>query len=170
MDATVRPLRIPPEMAIYAEKHDIFHLVQTLLRNLMVDKPEDPIQYLINLLKRDSVDVPRIILLGPPASGKRTIAKKLCEHTQAIHLTFSGILKDDSDLTRTAQYQDKKTEDPQRRLEPVDSATPFKTRLCSTGLGFGSHSQDARRGTMSTRSRHHPRSCCDAGSSGCRSD
>ncbi len=28
MDATVRPLRIPPEMAIYAEKHDIFHLVQ----------------------------------------------------------------------------------------------------------------------------------------------
>lgn len=35
-------------------------------------------------------------------------AKKLCEHTQAIHLTFSDILKDDSDLTRTAQYQDKK--------------------------------------------------------------
>ncbi|KAK7173092.1 hypothetical protein R3I93_003041 [Phoxinus phoxinus] len=112
MDATVRPLRIPPEMAIYAEKHDIFHLVQTLLRNLMVDKPEDPIQYLINLLKRDSVDVPRIILLGPPASGKRTIAKKLCEHTQAIHLTFSDILKDDSDLSRTAQYQDKKQKIP----------------------------------------------------------
>ncbi|XP_077096950.1 adenylate kinase 8 isoform X2 [Siphateles boraxobius] len=108
MDATVRPLRIPPEMAIYAEKHDIFHLVQTLLRNLMVDKPDDPIQYLINLLKRDSAHVPRIILLGPPASGKRTIAKKLCEHTQAVHLTFSDILKDDSDLTRTAQYQDKK--------------------------------------------------------------
>ncbi|XP_056113404.1 adenylate kinase 8 [Rhinichthys klamathensis goyatoka] len=112
MDATVRPLRIPPEMAIYAEKHDIFPLVQTLLRNLMVDKPEDPIQHLINLLKRDSVDVPRIILLGPPASGKRTIAKKLCEHTQAIHLTFSDILKDDSDLTRAAQYQDKKQKIP----------------------------------------------------------
>ncbi|XP_051749818.1 adenylate kinase 8 isoform X2 [Ctenopharyngodon idella] len=109
MDATVRHLRIPPEMAIYAEKHDIFHLVQTLVRNLMVDKPEDPIQYLINFLKRDSVDVPRIILLGPPASGKRTIAKKLCEHTQAIHVTLSDILNDDSDLTRAAQqYQDKK--------------------------------------------------------------
>ncbi|XP_058630716.1 adenylate kinase 8 isoform X2 [Onychostoma macrolepis] len=112
MDATVRPLRIPPEMAIYAEKHDIFHLVQTLVRNLMVDKPEDPIQHLINFLKRDSV-VPRIILLGPPASGKRTIAKKLCEHTQAIHVTFSDILKDDSDLTRAArQYQDKKQKIP----------------------------------------------------------
>ncbi|XP_043094967.1 adenylate kinase 8 [Puntigrus tetrazona] len=112
MDATVRPLRIPPEMAIYAEKHDIFHLVQTLVRNLMVDKPEDPIQHLINFLKRDSV-VPRIILIGPPASGKRTIAKKLCEHIQAIHITFSDILKDDSDLSRAAQqYQDKKQKIP----------------------------------------------------------
>uniref|UniRef100_A0A672KQA5 Adenylate kinase 8 n=1 Tax=Sinocyclocheilus grahami TaxID=75366 RepID=A0A672KQA5_SINGR len=100
------PQKPPHEMVIYAEKHDIFHLVQTLLSNVMVDKPEDPIQYPINFLKRD---MPRIILLGPPASGKRTIAKKLCEHTQAIHVTFSDILKDDSDLSRAAQqYQDKK--------------------------------------------------------------
>ncbi|XP_051551866.1 adenylate kinase 8-like [Myxocyprinus asiaticus] len=129
MDATARPLRIPPQMAIYAEKHEIFDLVQTLLRNLMVDKPEDPIQYLINILKRDSVDVPRIILLGPPASGKRTIAKKLCEHTQAIHITLSNILKGDTDLTRAVhQYQEKNQEIPkelwikliQQRLSKID--------------------------------------------------
>jgi len=30
--------------------------LQTLLKNLMVNKPEDPIQHLINLLKWDSVD------------------------------------------------------------------------------------------------------------------
>uniref|UniRef100_A0A671S9T7 Adenylate kinase 8 n=1 Tax=Sinocyclocheilus anshuiensis TaxID=1608454 RepID=A0A671S9T7_9TELE len=128
MDATIRLLRIPPEMAIYAEKHDIFHLVQTLVRKLMVDKPEDPIQHLINFLKRDSV-VPRIILLGPPSSGKRTIANKLCEHTQAIHVTFSDILKDDSDLSRAAQQdQDKKQKIPkdhwrqliQQRLSKLD--------------------------------------------------
>uniref|UniRef100_A0A673IN92 Uncharacterized protein n=1 Tax=Sinocyclocheilus rhinocerous TaxID=307959 RepID=A0A673IN92_9TELE len=64
MDATIRPLRIPPEMAIYAEKHDIFHLVQTLVRNLMVDKPEDPIQHLINFLKRDSVGKVFFLYLG----------------------------------------------------------------------------------------------------------
>ncbi|TRY93156.1 hypothetical protein DNTS_012848 [Danionella cerebrum] len=73
MDSTAKSLRIPPEMAIYAEKHDIFHLIQSLLRNLVVDKPEDPVQYLMDLLTRDSVDVPKIILLGPPASGKTTI-------------------------------------------------------------------------------------------------
>uniref|UniRef100_A0A672LW16 Adenylate kinase 8-like n=1 Tax=Sinocyclocheilus grahami TaxID=75366 RepID=A0A672LW16_SINGR len=135
MDATIRPLRIPPEMAIYAEKHDIFHLVQTLVRNLMVDKPEDPIQHLINFLKRDSV-VPRIILLGPPASGKRTIAKKLCEHTQAIHVTLSDILNDDSDLSRAAQQdRDKKQKIPkdhwrqliQQRLSKLDCVRRVRT-------------------------------------------
>nr|XP_046202542.1 adenylate kinase 8 isoform X2 [Oncorhynchus gorbuscha] len=108
MDETAKPLRIPPEMAIYAEKHEIFDLVQTLVTNLMVDKPEDPIQYLIVLLKRGSVEVPRVMLLGPPASGKRTVARKLCEHTQVIHITDSNILKEDTDLTKKAlQYKAK---------------------------------------------------------------
>uniref|UniRef100_A0A8C7QQQ9 Adenylate kinase 8 n=1 Tax=Oncorhynchus mykiss TaxID=8022 RepID=A0A8C7QQQ9_ONCMY len=108
MDETAKPLRIPPEMAIYAEKHEIFDLVQTLVTNLMVDKPEDPIQYLIVLLKRGSVQVPRVMLLGPPASGKRTVARKLCEHTQVIHITDSNILKEDTDLTKKAlQYKAK---------------------------------------------------------------
>uniref|UniRef100_A0A671NZK4 Adenylate kinase 8 n=1 Tax=Sinocyclocheilus anshuiensis TaxID=1608454 RepID=A0A671NZK4_9TELE len=106
-----RPMR-RHEMVIYAEKHDIFHLVLTLLSNVMVDKPEDPIQYLINFLKRDSFD------------GK---AKKLCEHTQAIHVTFSDILKDDSDLSRAArQYQDKKQKIPKDLWSQL---IQIKTRL-----------------------------------------
>lgn len=36
-------------------------------------------------------------------------AKKICERTQAIHITRSNILKDNTDLTRAAQrYQEKK--------------------------------------------------------------
>ncbi|KAM9545893.1 adenylate kinase 8 isoform 4-T4 [Salvelinus alpinus] len=129
MDETAKPLRIPPEMAIYAEKHEIFDLVQTLVTNLMVDKPEDPIQYLIVLLKRGSVEVPRVMLLGPPASGKRTVARKLCEHTQVIHITDSNILKEDTDLTKKAlQYKAKQQEIPgdlwikliQQRLSKID--------------------------------------------------
>lgn len=105
MDATVKPLRIPPEMSVYAEKHEIFDLIQTLVRNLVIDKPEDPIQYLIRLLKRESVEVPRVVILGPPASGKTTVAKKLCERIGAVHITSSSILKDDTELTRaTRQY------------------------------------------------------------------
>ncbi|XP_046904465.1 adenylate kinase 8 [Hypomesus transpacificus] len=129
MDATAKPLRIPPQMGIYAEKHEIFDLVQILLKNLMVDKPDDPIQHLIGLLKRGSVQVPRVMLLGPPASGKITIARKLCEHIQAIHINTSNLLMEDTDQTmRALQYKDKQQEIPsdlwikliQQRLSKID--------------------------------------------------
>ncbi|XP_030647836.1 adenylate kinase 8 [Chanos chanos] len=127
MDETVKPLRIPPEMAIYAEKHEIFDLLQYLIRNLLVDKPEDPIRYLIGLLKRDNTEVPRVMLLGPPASGKTTIAKMLCESTQAVHLTASSILMDSADLA-IEEYTEQSQQVPrelwvkmiQQRLSKVD--------------------------------------------------
>ncbi|KAL4623303.1 adenylate kinase 8 isoform X1 [Arapaima gigas] len=94
MDTAAR-VRIPPAMALYAEKHDIFDLLQIMVRSLMVDKPEEPIQYLIQLLRRGRIEVPHIMVLGPPASGKRTIARQLCEHTRAVHITASAVLKED---------------------------------------------------------------------------
>nr|XP_033818105.1 adenylate kinase 8 isoform X3 [Geotrypetes seraphini] len=96
MDATARPLRIPPEMGVYAEKHKIFDLIQKMLERLLVDRPEDPIQYLINHLKNDNDEVPRIILLGPPASGKRTLAKMLCKQLNCTHLTLEYLLSDET--------------------------------------------------------------------------
>ncbi|XP_072559829.1 adenylate kinase 8 isoform X2 [Paramormyrops kingsleyae] len=126
MDPTANTLRIPPEMLLYAEKHEIFDLMQSMLRNLIVDKPEDPIQYLITLLKRDSIgaltckvqcqkqracaqvqlslSVPRIMLLGPPASGKRTTARQLCERTRAVHITEPGVLEGEGELAREAKW------------------------------------------------------------------
>ncbi|XP_035291379.1 adenylate kinase 8 isoform X2 [Anguilla anguilla] len=129
MDATTKPLRIPPEMSIYAETHEIFDLVQLMVTNLLVDKPEDPLQYLIDYLKRDSLEVPRVMLLGPPASGKRTIARQLCEQTRAVHVTASSVLKEDTELARrTQQHGDQKQEIPseqwirliQQRLSKTD--------------------------------------------------
>ncbi|KAJ8413868.1 hypothetical protein AAFF_G00064660 [Aldrovandia affinis] len=129
MDATTKPLRIPPEMSIYAEKHELFDLVQSMVTRLLVDKPEDPLQYLIDLLKRDSLEVPRVMLLGPPASGKRTIARQLCEHTCAVHVTAAAVLLGDTELARRAQqHRDQLQEIPselwirliQQRLSKTD--------------------------------------------------
>uniref|UniRef100_A0A8C9VX78 Adenylate kinase 8 n=1 Tax=Scleropages formosus TaxID=113540 RepID=A0A8C9VX78_SCLFO len=104
MDGAAERVRIPPEMALYAEKHEIFDLLQCMVRSLMVDKPEEPIEYLIELLSRGRTEVPRIMVLGPPASGKRTIAVQLCEHTKAVHITASNVLKEDTRLTREARH------------------------------------------------------------------
>nr|XP_033818104.1 adenylate kinase 8 isoform X2 [Geotrypetes seraphini] len=67
-----------------------------MLERLLVDRPEDPIQYLINHLKNDNDEVPRIILLGPPASGKRTLAKMLCKQLNCTHLTLEYLLSDET--------------------------------------------------------------------------
>ncbi|XP_031158034.1 adenylate kinase 8 isoform X3 [Sander lucioperca] len=73
MDETVKPLRIPPQMSVYADKHNIFHLEQSMLSSLVIDQPEDPISYLISLLRRSSMDIPRVLLFGPTAVGKHTV-------------------------------------------------------------------------------------------------
>ncbi|XP_069841847.1 adenylate kinase 8 isoform X2 [Dendropsophus ebraccatus] len=130
MDATAKPLRIPPQMAVYAEEHHIFDIIQKMVQNLLIDRPEDPIQYLIDHLRRDNDDVPRIIILGPPASGKHTMAKLLCKRLNATHLTPENLLSSDvSALVEEAlSYKGKDQEIPdtlwvrliQERLSKVD--------------------------------------------------
>ncbi|XP_040010234.1 adenylate kinase 8 isoform X2 [Xiphias gladius] len=103
MDETVKPLRIPPQMSVYADEHGVFHLVQSLVSSLVIDQPEDPISYLISLLQRSSTDVPRVMLLGPPAVGKRTVAKKLSAELRAVHVTTDSLLQDQSELSVQAR-------------------------------------------------------------------
>ncbi|CAL8294614.1 unnamed protein product [Gadus morhua 'NCC'] len=129
MDETVKPVRIPPEMSIYAEKHDIFDLVQTMVSSLMVDKPDDPISYLMSLLKRGRVEPPKIILLGPPASGKTTIARRLCAELSSVHVTTHSLFNQETELSQQAmQYTQMQQEIPadiwveliQHRLSKID--------------------------------------------------
>ncbi|XP_070690542.1 adenylate kinase 8 [Pempheris klunzingeri] len=103
MDETMKPLRIPPHMSVYADKHNIFHLVQSMLSSLVIDQPEDPICYLISLLQRSSVNIPRVMLLGPPSVGKHTVAQKLSADLRAVHVTTDILLQDQSELSIQAQ-------------------------------------------------------------------
>jgi adenylate kinase len=83
MDQTLRPLLIPPKFSLYAEKHTIFELYQRMLSQLIIHKPTDPLQYLIEFLKKDA-DAPATIIIGPPASGKKTLSRLQAKDTEAI--------------------------------------------------------------------------------------
>ncbi|XP_055367280.1 adenylate kinase 8-like isoform X2 [Betta splendens] len=98
MDDTVKPLRIPPQMSVYADRHNIFHLVQSLVSSLVVEQPDDPVSHLVSVLRRSSVDIARVLLLGPPAAGKHTVARKLSAELRAVHVTVDCLLQDQSDL------------------------------------------------------------------------
>ncbi|XP_035854785.1 adenylate kinase 8 isoform X2 [Sander lucioperca] len=129
MDETVKPLRIPPQMSVYADKHNIFHLEQSMLSSLVIDQPEDPISYLISLLRRSSMDIPRVLLFGPTAVGKHTVAKKLSAELRAVHVSIHSLLEGQSELSVQArQYTLKEQELPaellvrlvQQRLNEID--------------------------------------------------
>lgn len=92
MDQTSRPLLIPPNFALYAEKHGIFDLYQRFLKQLIIYKPDEPIQFLIDFVKKDA-NSSAIVILGPPSSGKKTIGKSLAKKTGAILLNKNNLLE-----------------------------------------------------------------------------
>ncbi|CAD5123889.1 DgyrCDS12196 [Dimorphilus gyrociliatus] len=94
MDQTKRPLRIPPEFSSYAEQHGIFDIYKRLLEQLVIQKPNDPIQFMIDELKKDNADIPQIVILGPPASGKTTIAKMLSKKLHCACINMDSLVSD----------------------------------------------------------------------------
>ncbi|CAH8480362.1 unnamed protein product [Heterobilharzia americana] len=75
----------------YAEKHSIYELVQRLLKLLIIDRPVDPISYLIEYLEKDIGDVPSIFIFGPKFVGKSRLAAMLKEKLQCVALNREEI-------------------------------------------------------------------------------
>nr|NP_001155275.1 radial spoke protein AK58 [Ciona intestinalis]BAH59278.1 radial spoke protein AK58 [Ciona intestinalis] len=104
MDATKKPLRIPPSFGVYAEEHGIFDMYKRLLCQLIIDKPVEPLQYLIDWLKRDNSNISKIAVIGPPASGKSGISKVMSKTINSVHITSDVLLDDElSDAANEAK-------------------------------------------------------------------
>ncbi|KFP84852.1 Adenylate kinase 8, partial [Acanthisitta chloris] len=103
---------------------------QNMLEELLIHQPDDPIEFMINHLKQSNHDAPRICVLGPPASGKTTVAMWLCKHFDAIRISPETLLfKETLALTEEAKaYKERKQKIPnalwanliQERLSNVD--------------------------------------------------
>ncbi|XP_043842996.1 adenylate kinase 8 [Dromiciops gliroides] len=105
MDATTAPHHIPVEMPKYGEQHHIFEMMQVMLQELLIHQPEEPIQFMLNHLQRDNDTVPRIFILGPPASGKTTIAMWLCKHLNATLITLQNLIWNEFSVLAAAAIQ-----------------------------------------------------------------
>ncbi|XP_062516251.1 adenylate kinase 8-like [Corticium candelabrum] len=106
MDATQKPLLIPPDFAVYAERHGLFQLYERMMQELIVSQPEDPLEAMLAILKRPSDDVPTIVIHGPPAAGKRTMCKLVSQRLRCVHVVPDELLRDeDSLIAQEAQSQ-----------------------------------------------------------------
>ncbi|TPP62615.1 hypothetical protein FGIG_12494 [Fasciola gigantica] len=88
-----KPIRIPPEYVQYADKHSIFRLAQNLLKALIIDRPDDPLSYLIEYLEKNYCESSSLFILGPAYSGKRTLAELLAFKLKRVVLTADEIFK-----------------------------------------------------------------------------
>ncbi|XP_069330879.1 adenylate kinase 8 isoform X1 [Eulemur rufifrons] len=112
MDVTTAPHRIPAEMPQYGESNHIFELMQNMLEQLLIHQPEDPISFMIQHLHRNNDNVPKIVILGPPASGKTTIAMWLCKHLNSNLVSVENLVIREFPLLTTEtrkHYQRTKT-------------------------------------------------------------
>ncbi|XP_044295923.1 adenylate kinase 8 [Varanus komodoensis] len=101
-------------MGLYAEKHQLYQLMQGMLEGLLIHKPDEPVEFLIKQLKLDNYGVPRILILGPPASGKTTIAMWLCKQLVIPRISQETLLTTEwSALAAKAQeYRESQQEIP----------------------------------------------------------
>ena len=90
--------------ADYAEQHDIFRLFQRLLQELVIHKPEDPLEFLIKTLQTPEgfltdffnfthCTAPKIIIAGAPACGKGTQCELIVKRFGLVHLSTGDILR-----------------------------------------------------------------------------
>ena len=57
VDAIQRPLlRVSPEFGAYAEENGVFELFEAMLRELLMARPESPLEFLMKLLSKPIID------------------------------------------------------------------------------------------------------------------
>ena len=62
VDAIQRPLlRISPEFGAYAEENGVFELFEAMLRELLMTRPDSPLEFLMKLLSKPIIDGMRVI-------------------------------------------------------------------------------------------------------------
>lgn len=82
LDASSRPVRVPPSFAHYLEEHDVFKTMEDLLKRLLIEQPDDPLAFMVEQLRKP--EVPRIFVGGPPCVGKHTVCSDLSKHSNAV--------------------------------------------------------------------------------------
>jgi len=62
----------------YLESRKVYELFQELMKNLVINKPDDPIEYIIE--KLSTPQQKKIFIVGPPGSSARGIALHLADY------------------------------------------------------------------------------------------
>jgi adenylate kinase len=73
----IEKLKFKQSIENYFEENRVYELFEKLLKELIISKPNDPINYMINRIK--SKDTKRIFITGHPGTSRKEISLSLAE-------------------------------------------------------------------------------------------
>lgn len=116
VDVCMRTLKVPTELQLYIEKHEIFKIFVDLGQVLITKKPKDVLGFMKNHLENYQSDfVPKVILIGSTELDKVTLASYLGHRMNCTPITLRDVyirkciednrLKENSSQWRTPQSE-----------------------------------------------------------------
>ena len=87
----VQKLEYEKSMEDYFHEHKVYDLMEKLFEELIIYKPEEPIDFLINRLKRKTTK--KIFIAGYPGSGSKNISSALANSLGYSCLNISHLLE-----------------------------------------------------------------------------
>lgn len=84
----------------FLEENQIYELFQGLLKQLIIHRPENPLDFLIERLARP--DSKRIFIVGPPGSNRKEIALSLAEHFNWVCISVGDLLN--KEVSKKSEY------------------------------------------------------------------
>ena len=96
VDETSRPLRIPAHYGTYAEEKGVFEMLKDMLQSVVIAKPSDPLQHMIDWLNQENQELPAIIVQGKFASGRHSVGKELSQRLRCPLILPENMAEEDS--------------------------------------------------------------------------
>ena len=87
----VQKLEYEKSMEDYFHEHKVYDLMEKLFEELIINKPKDPIDFLINRLKRKTTK--KIFIVGYPGTGAKNISYALANSLGYTCLNMSHLLE-----------------------------------------------------------------------------
>ncbi|KAJ3312804.1 Adenylate kinase 8, partial [Blyttiomyces sp. JEL0837] len=116
MDILLEPAKFET-FAAYADRHELFDLFERLLSRMLIERPADPLQWMIEALQKPvgmykerhkfsnisvmlgthdiatSSTVPSIVMCGPPSCGLSNICERVARAHDAIYISTRTLLQ-----------------------------------------------------------------------------
>ena len=79
------------QIEAYLEDNQVYELFESLLKQLVVEKPEDPLTYLVDALNRPKMC--RVFFMGPPGCARTENSAALSEYFKWEHISAGDLLR-----------------------------------------------------------------------------